>query len=176
VSRCRFPHLEHLDIELANLYEDPEGMPHICRFLEAHGNIRSLRILRASSEEHMSIIPFVRAQTLHIGCRPRCPPQSWTPLLRPEVKTLELGFSSFSSEREQLALKVTLWALLTQFAAEEDTHSTLEEIHLRSTRSYDDDGLTLTTVKGFLSTLRSHILPLKAHGIRVFVDDREICE
>jgi hypothetical protein len=168
VSRCRFPHLQHLDISLENPHPIPEGMSCIYRFLDAHRNIRSLRIM-ALDEEHMSIVPFMRARNLQIRCIPLCPPQAWVSLLRPEVKTLELELSRYNSKR-------SLWELLTHFAAEDDTRPTLEKIHLRSGESpYDDhDDHDMTTVHGFSSTLRSHILPLKARGIRVFVDDREI--
>jgi hypothetical protein len=44
MSRCRFPHLTHLDILLANHAADHDGIPHVCRLLDAHRDIRSLRI------------------------------------------------------------------------------------------------------------------------------------
>jgi hypothetical protein len=179
VSRCRFPYLQHLDISILNSLHILDGMPCICRFLDAHQTIRSFRI-RALPEEHMVMIPAVRARNLLIRCDPLCPPRAWVPLLRPEVKTLELELSSFllmHSVDQRLA--VSLWDLLAQCAVDDGTQrpATLEKIHLRSEESaYDDEDHDITTVEGFSSTLRSHIHPLKARGIRVFVDGCEICD
>jgi hypothetical protein len=167
MSRCRFPHLTHLDIHIANPAADHDGMPHICRFVDAHRDIRSLRIdLR--DDWYASIVPFVRAPTLRIRCGPsrHCPPPAFVPLLRPEVKTLELEFSSLTWEHTKHALT---WELLKQFAAEGDTLPTLETIRLSAT---DMDGkLKPTTDEKFLCTLRSHVFTLNERGIRVFVDD-----
>jgi hypothetical protein len=171
MSRCQFPHLQHLDMSLWNPSAMLDGMACICRFLDAHRNIKSLGVM-ASPEEHMSIISFVRAPNVRIICHRCCPPRSWVPLLRPEVKMLELELTAFDCGRPDRALAVGLWELLSQFAAEVDTLPTLEQIHLRSGETNVDDALT--TIEGFSSTLRSHILTLKARGIRVFVDGDEI--
>jgi hypothetical protein len=178
VSRCRFPHLQHLDISIMDFETIPEGMSCICRFLDTHRNIKSLRIV-AWSEQHVVVIPFVRAQNLRIYSVPRCPPPAWVSLLRPEVKSLELELSSFlliySADNQ---LGVSLWELLAQCAAEDDTQrpATLEKIHMRSLDTGRDSDLDdIMRIEGFSSTLRSHVLPLKARGICVFVDGREIC-
>jgi hypothetical protein len=96
-------------------------------------------------------------------------------LLRPEVKTLELELSRFHWDRADRVLMSSLRELLTQFAAEDDTLPTLERIHLLRAADDEDEDLALTTKEQFPRTLHSHILPLKARGIRVFVDDCEIC-
>jgi hypothetical protein len=176
VSRCRFPHLQHLDLEIEHPHADLDGMPHICRLLDAHRNITSLRLL-LKEEGHLNIIPFVRARNLWVTFRSnfRCTPRAVVPLLRPEVKNLEFEFKKYMWESSEQALTIMLLELLAQFAAEHSALSTLEKIRLRSsagpTGSYD---LAPTTKEGFLRTLGSHILPLKAHGIRVFVEDCEI--
>jgi hypothetical protein len=172
VSRCWFPHLQHLELSFVNLEGNLEGTTNICRFLDAHPHIRSIRI-KVLHGENMSIIPSVRAQNLQLCHIPLdYPPQAWVPLLRPEVKTLELELSASLV----YVLGANLWELLTQFAAEGDTPPTLEKIHLRSVENiYDNDDPGITTVQGFSRTLLSHIRPLKARGICVFVDHREIC-
>jgi hypothetical protein len=168
ISRCRFPHLTHLDIPLAS----PNAYPHMCRFLDAHRNIRSLTI-QVSDEGHLNIVPFVRARNLEIYCVSRCPPRAFVSLLRPEVKTLELEFSSATWKDYNHELTTSLWDLLTQFAVEDDKLLTLEKIYLHTPEHHD---LAPTTQNGLdLNTLRSHILPLKGRGVRVFVNNREIC-
>jgi hypothetical protein len=169
VSRCRFPHLQHLDICFARPDASLESVPHICRFLDAHRNITSLRMLVRNAKLHLSIVPFVRAQNLQLRGRPRCP---WVSLLRSEVKTLEVNLGNYHTE-----LDGDLWALLSQFAAEGETLPTLEKIHLHPEAPGDDDDedLALTAKEEFLRKLRSsYILPLNTRGIRVFLDDREM--
>jgi hypothetical protein len=169
ISRCRFPHLTHLEIQLPNANINP----HICHFLDVHRNMRSLRIL-GNDEWHLTIVPFSRARDLEIYCGHRpCPPRAFVRLLRPEVKTLKLELSSFYWESHGHALMTSLQELLTQFAAENDTPSTLDKIYLHVPES---PALTPTTKNGLdLGALRSHIPPLNACGIRVFVGDCEIC-
>jgi hypothetical protein len=175
LSRCRFPHLTHLDIQLACRHAALDGIPHLCRLLDAHRNLRSLRML-VKAEWHLTIVPFVRARNLRIRCGYRCPPPALVPLLRPEVKTLELEFTRFIWERCEREITVSLCDLLTQFTAENDTRPTLEAIRLSAgdvvgkPKPRDpEDG------KFLLCTLRSHVLALNARGIRIFVDDNQIC-
>jgi hypothetical protein len=170
MSRCRFPHLQHLDLGVENPQADLQGMPHICRLLDVHRNITSLRLL-LRYEEHLSIIPFVRARNLWVRCNPLCHPQAVLPLLRPEVKTLEVEYTRHLWERRDHTLTKILLRLLTELAVEDDTLPTLEKIRLRSTEIHD---LAPTTKERYIKVLSSHIPPLKARGIRVFVQDCEV--
>jgi hypothetical protein len=172
VSRCRFPRLTHLEIQLAKVHADLEGIPHICRLLDAHWNITFLSIL-VKDGDHPSFVPFVRARTFQLFCASRCPPPTIVPLLRPEVKTLVLVFSFFTWEHGKHALSTTLWELLGQFAAQGDTPPTLEAIRLSVKE--EKGKLKLVAGKDFLSALRSQALALNARGIRIFVDDDQIC-
>jgi hypothetical protein len=170
ISRCRFPHLTHLDIQLVGLYAVLEGMPYMCRLLIAHPNITSLRIL-VRDEHHLGIIPFVRARTLHVRCGRRCPLRELVLLLRPEVKTLELEFNDSIWRLHVHTLTSILRELFSQLAIDVERLSPLENIHLRSMGNHD---LAPTTKEGFLDSLGSYILLLKARHIRVFASDCEI--
>jgi hypothetical protein len=66
VSWCRFPHLTYLEIEHYHPRADLEGAPYICRFLDAHRNIKYLRFW-VEHEELLGIIPSVRARNFQIG-------------------------------------------------------------------------------------------------------------
>jgi hypothetical protein len=174
MSRCRFPRLTHLHVDLIG-YTRLEEISYVCRLLDAHRHIKSFTI-NMSEDLLLSISPFVRAPTFRIWCA-QCPPRAFVPFLRPEVKTLELELScpTFHDDEEPVlrpALTTSLWELLTQFASEDGPLPTLETIRVSAT---DTDGKpTPTAEEGFLCTLRSHVLPLNAQGIRVFVDDDEI--
>jgi hypothetical protein len=172
MSRWRFPRLTHLDIEFNYPYTDSEGTPHICHFLDVHRSIRSFRI-HARKEWYLSILPFVRARDLQIFCVYSCPPRALVSLLRPEVRTLGLEFDSFVWKHVVNDLTVSLWELLMQFAAEDDRLPTLETIRL-STSDIEGEHQPISD-EGFLCTLRSHALTLNARGIRIFVDDDQIC-
>jgi hypothetical protein len=171
MSRCRFPRLTHLDIMLGNRYASLEAMRHICGLLDAHRNIRTLGIM-VRDDWYPTIVPFVRAPILQITCNSRCPPRAFVPLLRPEVKTLELKLSSSTWDHEERELPTSLWELLAQFEAEDGTLPTLETIRLSAN---DVDGKPKPTAEEkFLHTLRFHVPALNARGIRLFVDDDQI--
>jgi hypothetical protein len=174
ISRCRFPHLTRLDIRGYHSDADNVEMPHICRFLDAHRSIISLR-LWVKDDRRLSIVPSVRARNLQLGCVFCCPPRAFVSLMRPEVKTLELEFTKFSWEHHGRELTTSLWELLTQFVAENDTPPTLEAIRLTARNL--DAGLCDNPMKEekYLHTLRSHVLGLSARGIRISVGDTLIC-
>jgi hypothetical protein len=164
MSRCRFPHLTHLAITLADRSTDRNVIPHLCHLLDAHRNIISLRI-SVRDEYCLTIAPFVRAQNLQMACSYFCPPRAFVPLLRPEVTTLGLEFGSVNRSCENHKLTVSLSELLTQFAAEDDAPPTLDTIRLISGKLESEEKERL------LSVVRSHAPTLSARGIRVFVHD-----
>jgi hypothetical protein len=177
LSQCRFSHLTHLDVEHYHRGVDLEGDPHICRFLDAHRNIAYLR-LWVKDDRRLNIVPFVRARNFRVGCINCYPPRAFVSLLRPEVKNLELEFNGFSWEEHEQALTTSLWELLTQFAVDDDKPPTLETIHLlKLTRDFDSGKRRDNPMKEepFRCTLRSHALGLNARGIRIVVDDAQIC-
>jgi hypothetical protein len=171
ISRCRFPHLQHLDITDFHSLPDLKGMPLIGVFLDAHRSIKSLKIW-GQDEWHLSIVPYVRARSLQIFCRDDCPPRAFAPLLRPEVETLWLEFNPYKWERLEDEVTASLSELLTQFATENDEPSTLETICLGWLQVYR---IPVPTVEErFLCALRPHVLSLNARGIRLFVDDDQV--
>jgi hypothetical protein len=174
VSRCRFPHLTHLEIEHCHRRADLEGAPYICRLLDAHRNIKYLR-LWVRNEELLHIIPSVRAPSLQIGCLDRCPPFSFVPLLRLEVKNLGLEFRSPSWERYEHQLTAGLWELLTQLASEDGTPPTLDTICLSWSQPNWEPNPKAEEKFLNLCALRSDVPILNARGICVFVRDKQIC-
>jgi hypothetical protein len=170
MSRCRFPHLSQLDVRLANRPADLQGIPDLCRFLDAHRNIRSLAIL-ARGEWHLSVVPFVRARDFQLSCDARslrCLPPAFAPLLRREVKSLGLNFSGSILERCDSELTASLSELLAQFAAERDAPPTLERIRLIF------NGGDPTAKEKLLSVVRAQAPTLRARGIRIFAYDNQI--
>jgi hypothetical protein len=174
-SRCRFPRLTYLDFKTHESFNDLEGIAalHMLgRFFDAHRGIRSLR-LWVKDVSLLHIVPLVRARYLRIVCSDQGPPRALVPLLRPEVKYLELGLMREHCRPE---LTTHLWELLTQFTAEDDTPPpALEMLRLVT---IDADGIPcddLMNEEKFLSALRPHVLALNARGIRIFVHDTQIC-
>jgi hypothetical protein len=153
-------------------YAHLEGVPTICRFLDAHRNITSFRILAVWNEWYLSIVPSVRARNLQIRCGGHYLVDLFA-LLRPEVKILDMDFGQSKWGDCLAELFVSLQKLRRQFAAEDDARPTLEEIRLCPIRRHIDDDSAPTISEGFLSSLRVYTHPLKARGIRVFAGDCE---